>query len=88
MKDNNGSSIALDESARIARYNYAFRNENYLYRQEGLKGIAYYFAKCFLNIIRIIKFAKDSKFRRIAIILKNMIFGLFFNPIFEYVSKK
>lgn len=36
MAENTGSSIATDRTERIGRYNYAFRNENYLYRQEGL----------------------------------------------------
>jgi len=85
MGSNSGSSIATDGKERIERYNYAFRNENYLYRKEGIKGVFYYIAKCGWNIIKILRYAKDSKFRRCYIILSNMIKGLFFNPDIEKV---
>ena len=85
MGNNCGSNIATDEKERIERYNYAFRNENYLYRKEGIKGILYYVAKCGWNIIKIVRFAKDSKLQRCYIVLKNMIKGLFFNPNIEKI---
>lgn len=85
MGSNSGSNIATDGKDRIERYNYAFRNENYLYRKEGIKGILYYIAKCGWNIIKIIRYAKDSKLQRGYIILSNMIKGLFFNPNIEKV---
>lgn len=86
MSDSNcGSSIATDGIERIERYNYAFRNENYLYRKEGIKGISYYIAKCGWNIIKVLRFAKDSKLKRCYIILSNMIKGIFFNPKIEKI---
>lgn len=81
MKDNNGSSIATDRIERIERYQYAFRNENYLYRQEGLKGILFFLAKCGLNIIRILTKAPDHKWKRCRIVLSGMVLGNFFNPL-------
>lgn len=86
MKENNGSSIATDMPERISRYNYAFRNENYLYRQEGVRGFVFYTAKCALNLLRIVRFAKDHRLRRMAIIFKQYIKGLYFNPKIEYVT--
>lgn len=86
MQLNGGSSIATDGLDRIARYNYAFRNENYLYRQEGLRGFAYYTAKCGLNLLRVLRFAENHRLRRCTIIAKQYIFGLFFNPKIEYVT--
>lgn len=83
MKENNGSSIATDDAARMDRYNYAFRNENYLYRQEGLKGLCHYFAKCGLNVLRILKSKSEKKGKRIWIVLKNMVGGFAFNPSIE-----
>lgn len=85
MKENNGSSIAIDVPQRIGRYNYAFRNENYLYRKEGIRGFAFYTAKCALNLLRILRFAKNHRIKRMAIIVKQYILGLFFNPQVEYV---
>lgn len=86
MKSNTGSSIAIDGSDRIERYRYAFRNENYLYRKEGIKGIAYYIAKCGINILRILKNAPNRKLYRCSIILDCMIKGIFFNPEVEYIN--
>ena len=85
MKENTGSSIATDVQERIDRYKYAFRNENYLYRQEGIKGFSYYIAKCALNIYRIITKSKTHKLKRCGIILKCMVKGLWFNPSIEKI---
>ena len=87
MKDNNGSAIATDMAERITRYRYAFRNENYTYRQEGFKGFAYYSAKCALNILRILRHAKGQRFRRCGIIISQYFGGLFFNPKIEFVKQ-
>ena len=87
MIDNNGSNIATDNMNRINRYKYAFRNEGYLYRKEGIKGTAYYFAKCCLNICRIIIKTNDHKLRRIFVVLSGMIKGMLFNPSVERTTK-
>ena len=84
--NNVGSSIAEDDSSRIDRYRYAYRNENYIARREGIKGILYYFAKCCLNLGRILVKAKDHRLKRCWIILSQMLVGLFFNPVIEYVE--
>ncbi len=87
MQHNTGSSIALDVPERIDRYRYAFRNESYTYRKEGVKGLAYYFAKCGLNLLRILTQAKDHKARRMAVLLSSMVKGLlFFRPQVEYAA--
>ena len=36
---NNGGNIATDVAERIPRYRYAYRNEVYLYRREGTRGV-------------------------------------------------
>lgn len=80
MANNNGSNIAKDGTERIDRYRYAFRNENYLYRQEGFKGFCYYFAKCGKNLLCIWAQAPDHKLKRSGIVLGQLFAGLFFNP--------
>lgn len=85
MKDNNGSSIALDAPERIDRYRFAFRNEAYLYRKEGFKGVSYYLAKCGLNLFRIITSGCPCKLKRIHVLISSMIKGLFFRPDIEKV---
>ena len=87
MKENNGSSIALDSPERISRYRYAFRNENYTYRHEGVRGVCYYIAKCGLNLCRIWTKAPGQRLRRSWIILSRMVSGLWFNPKVEQVRR-
>lgn len=86
MKENTGSGIATDVPERINRYRYAFRNEGYLYRREGIKGIVYYILKCGLNFCRIIFKAKDHKSKRCWVLSSSMIKGLWFNPQIEYLD--
>lgn len=86
MKDNNGSSIAADDGGRIDRYRYAYRNEGYLYRQEGIRGICYFAAKCGLNLWRIATQAKDKRAKRIWVLISSAVRGLFFSPKVEHIS--
>ncbi len=86
MKDNTGGNIAVDVPARLKRYNLAFRNENYLFRQEGIKGFCYYFAKCGKYILLSLFKAKDHRLKRAGIVIKQFFAGLFFNPQVEYVA--
>ena len=85
MAQYTGSNIATDVPERIGRYNYAFRNENYLYRKEGIKGFCYYVAKCGFNLLRIILKAKNNRMERCGVIIKCMFGGLFFNPPVEEI---
>ena len=85
MKDNNGSNIATDCPERIDRYLYAFRNEAYLYRQEGIRGICYYLGKCLLNLYRICRNPADNRIKRCTVVLTSMLKGLFFNPEIEKI---
>lgn len=88
MQDNRGSNIALDSMERVPRYRYAFRNENYTYRQEGWRGICYYYAKCGLNLWRIFTQSKNHRAARCRTVLAGMLNGLFFNPSIEYPNKE
>ena len=85
MRDNIGSNIATDFPERIDRYRYAFRNEAYLYRQEGIRKLCYYFARCLLNLYRICRNAADNRIKRCTVVLASMLKGLFFNPEIEKI---
>nr|WP_319489980.1 glycosyltransferase family 2 protein [uncultured Caproiciproducens sp.] len=87
MRENNGSNLATDSADRIDRYRYAYRNENNIYRQEGLKGFCYYTARCVRALAQIWGNAKDSRLRRSWVLISCYIGGLFFNPLIEYVNK-
>lgn len=83
-KTNVGSNVALDDVERIDRYFYAFRNEAHLYRQEGIKGRAYCFAKRCRDFLRIIRYGKP-KGPRFGILCKGIWAGFFFRPKVEFV---
>ncbi|MDO5409412.1 MAG: glycosyltransferase family 2 protein [Lachnospiraceae bacterium] len=87
MHTNNGSCIATDVPERIERYRYAYRNENFAYRYEGLKGIIYYVTKCCFNLVRIWVKNGNHKLRRSWIILSQMISGVCFNPEIEMLPQ-
>ena len=87
MQNNTGSSVALDSLDRLNRYNLAFRNENYLYRQEGIRGFCYYLTKRGRDLLFVITKSKNHRILRSCIILKQLLRGLFFNPKIEYISK-
>ena len=83
-KNNTGSNISLDDADRIDRYFYAFRNEAHLYRQEGMKGRTYCFAKRCRDFLRIMRYGKP-KWPRFGILFKGIWAGFFFRPKVEYI---
>lgn len=74
------SNIALDRPERIARYFYAFRNEFFVYRREGLRGLAYYTAKVVLNLLRIVTKSRDHRRERLKALFSGLAAGLTFKP--------
>jgi len=84
-KSNTGANIAIDSEDRIERYRYAYRNEMYLYKREGIKGIMHILARTPVHIARVLIKAKSQKINRIGIILKSTLDGMCFNPKIEYV---
>lgn len=83
---NAGSNIAKDQKERIGRYKYAYRNEMYIAKKNGIKGICRQLCKIVLHIFRVIFKSKNSKLKKIWIILKNSFIGIFFNPKVEYIN--
>ncbi len=81
--NNVGSDLATDSVERISRYNYAFRNENYMYRQYGVGSFCYYIVVCIYNLIKIIFHSRDHRLRRMGVVCKNFFTGLTFNPPIE-----
>ena len=80
---NTGSNIALDSEDRLGRYKYAYRNEMYFYKREGIKGLCYYGAKLMLHSYRVLRFSPDKKKERLGIIFSNAIKGISFDPEVE-----
>jgi len=84
---NNGGNIATDVAERIPRYRYAYRNEVYLYRREGTRGVLHLLARTPLHILRVLVKSKDRKWQRIRTILGGTVEGLGFKPVIEYFQQ-
>ena len=87
IQNNAGTNLAIDDADRIDRYNYAFRNENYMYRQYGIKGFAYYLVVICYNTFMVLTRSRDHKWKRLKVLYKNLFTGLSFNPPIEYPKK-
>lgn len=85
-QNNEGSNIAKDSSDRINRYKYAYRNEMYIAKKNGIKGIFRQIAKIVLHIGRVVFSRSKCKLKKISIIINNSIKGIFFNPKVEYIK--
>lgn len=83
---NNGSNIATDSIDRLNRYNYAYRNEVYIYRREGLGGWIHLILKTILHIMRVIIKAPNNKKERLSIIWQSTKNGFRFDPQIEFVE--
>ncbi|WP_431462734.1 glycosyltransferase family 2 protein [Lactobacillus crispatus] len=85
-KNNVGSNIAIDDYSRINRYELAYRNEAFLFREIGVKGRLYQSLRLGLHSIRIMTKAKDHKKERFNILLKGTRLGRKFNPSIEMIK--
>ena len=69
MKENTVVSIANDTIERLPRYQYFYRNDVYLYRREGIKGLIWLLAKEMWHSVQIVMHKKDIASRRKKIFL-------------------
>lgn len=83
---NNGGNIATDVPERIERYCYAYRNEVYVYRREGLRGAVRLLLRTPLHILRVLAKADGQRMKRIGVILGGTLRGLNYRPPIEYVK--
>lgn len=85
-KSNNGSNIVTDSPERFKRYQYAYRNEVYVYRREGFPGWVHLGLKTALHLTKVLMNSKDHKKDRIRIIWDSTQKGFSFNPKIEYLK--
>ncbi len=85
MARNGGSNVATDGLARLERYRISFRNESYTYRQEGLRGVVHYLARCARSAWWILTRARNHRLWRLWTLAKGMAQGLVFRPKIEYI---
>ena len=83
---NNGGNISTDVPERIPRYRLAYRNEVYVYRREGWRGVRRLLLRTPLHILRVLAKSKTRRWERIRVILGGTIEGLSFRPEIEYLD--
>lgn len=81
--NNAGSDIATDNSNRLDRYRYAYRNEVYIARKEKGTRILYQGAKILYHSARVLALSSSDKRKRLEIIWSASREGLNFNPTVE-----
>lgn len=79
-KNNLGSDISTDSPERIERYYYAYRNELYIAKRNGILSLGFYFVRAFYSLIKILLFSKEKKWTRVLWLFRGMIAGFFFVP--------
>ena len=84
MGSNTNANIVTDDSGRLERYVYAFRNRCYNYRMEGRMGA--YWIYILKRLVRIITRAPDCRLRRIRYMLRGVLRGITFRPGIETVT--
>ena len=78
--------FARDDSSRLERYHYIYRNDVHCYRQYGIWGWLYIFLKNIYTILNVLLHANSSKLDRIRIVIQGMIEGISFNPSIRKVN--
>lgn len=79
-KNNLGSDISTDSPERIERYFYAYRNELYIAKRNGILSLGFYFVRAFYSLIKILLFSKERKWTRVLWLFRGMTAGFFFVP--------
>lgn len=80
------NSLIDEETDRVNRYYYNFRNRFYIAKSNGKKEVIKYILQ-FINInISILFKCKKAKLKKFYIIWKGFIAGITFNPPIEYVQ--
>lgn len=88
MVSNAKVGIEHETPERLWRYEYLYRNEVYLYRREGLKGMLYLFMRIVLHLIRVLCKGKKGRIEKIRVILRSFKSGFSFSPEIEMVEEK
>ncbi len=86
MAGNQKVGIEHDTPDRLWRYEKLYRNEVYVYRREGLKGLAFLFLRVNLHRARVLLHADGMKREKLRVITRSFRSGFRFHPAIEYVD--
>lgn len=81
----NGGVNIIDEKERLDRYFYAYRNETFFYRQNGLNGMLYSFLKVNFHRLKLLLSNDQKKKEKLNIIKRGVKAAKTFNPKPEFV---
>lgn len=81
---NNPGNIYTDPPERLDRYAYIYRNDVVLYREEGLRGVAFLWTRAVYHTVRVLLSDVGEKKRRIGLIWRGTREGFRFHPQIEY----
>ena len=80
---NTGSDISSDSMDRMKYYVYAYRNEFYVFRREGAKGLVYWWFRLHLHVFRILTRGDGNRLKRLWTMLKGTMMGVLYNPTID-----
>lgn len=81
---NNPGNIYTDPEERLGRYQYIYRNDCVLYREEGLRGRAFLWLRAVYHTVRVLISDVSLKRERIRLIWSGTKAGFNFKPQVEY----
>jgi len=87
MKTNSSTDI-IEDNHRIDRYYYSYRNRIYIAKKEGIKFFIKEIVIDILKIFEILTKSRKYKCKKIWVLIKGMLSGLFFNPSVEMYNEK
>lgn len=83
MPSNRTTDIVNESEDRIDRYFFKFRNEFYVAKRLNREEVIKYFVRFFVTLYKIIRYSKSKKLKRIFVLIKGYVQGIFFNPSIE-----
>lgn len=84
---NAGSDIVHDSEQRLPRYRYAYRNEVFIAKEEGLFRSCRQIAKILYHTGKVLLFSRGNKGRKIRLIYSASAEGMHFHPAIRYPKK-
>lgn len=87
MQNSTVVNIAADVPARWERYRYFYRNDVYLYRQEGFVGWCWVLAKFIWHSVQVLASKTGKRRHRLGIIWKGFVAGIRFKPPIQKIEE-
>lgn len=82
------ADISISEEDRLDRFRYLYRNDVYLYRREGIRGICYEAVRLPYHLLKIAisKNTFGGRVKRAGILVRGTLDGIRFHPAQEHIT--